>query len=62
MQSRQPIRTLGWIAAYAIATGLLVGSARAEPIELKVSHFLRRFEQGIIIFHNFLPFWPLFIL
>jgi TRAP-type C4-dicarboxylate transport system substrate-binding protein len=33
-------RTLRWIVASAMAMGLFAGSARAEEIELKVSHFL----------------------
>jgi TRAP-type C4-dicarboxylate transport system substrate-binding protein len=40
MQSRQLNRTLHWIAAGATAMGLLAANARAEVIELKVSHFL----------------------
>jgi TRAP-type transport system periplasmic protein len=40
MQRRQPIHTPRWIAACAIAMGLIAASARAETIELKVSHFL----------------------
>ncbi len=33
-------RSVRWIAASAIAVGLLVGTARAQEFELKVSHFL----------------------
>jgi TRAP-type C4-dicarboxylate transport system substrate-binding protein len=40
MQSSRPKRVLRLIAACAMATGLLAGNARAEEIELKVSHFL----------------------
>lgn len=40
MQIGQMSRTLRWIAASAIAMGLLAGNARAEEFELKVSHFL----------------------
>jgi len=40
MQIIQLSRPLRWIAASAIAVGLLVGTARAQEFELKVSHFL----------------------
>ena len=40
MQIGRLCRSVRWIATSALAMGLLVGTARAQEIELKVSHFL----------------------